>query len=332
MKVKKIVLASRPAGMPDISNFRTEETILPELKDDEVVLSPLYISVDPYMRGRMNDQKSYMPPFELNKPIEGSVVAEIVESKSKQLNKGDKVLGFLPWATRAVEKGEKLTKLENPEFPDYYYLGVLGFTGLTAYVGVMKICEPKAGQTFVVSGAAGAVGSIAGQIAKMQGCRVVGIAGSDEKAQLLKTKFGFDEVINYKTAGDLTKAIADACPDGVDHYFDNVGGDISDAVIANINPFARIALCGQIALYNNETASAGPRLLPQLLTQRAQVKGFLITDYQHVFAEGQAYLLKGLREGKIQHTDTIADGFDKLPEAFLGLFSGYNTGKMLVKV
>jgi hypothetical protein len=332
MNSKQIVLASRPKGMPAVENFRTEQSIVAALKEGEVLLSPLYISVDPYLRGRMNEEKSYIPPFVIDRPIESAVVAEVVESKSNSLQKGDKVTGLLPWATQFIEQADKLFKLEPANVPFSYYLGVLGYPGLTSYFGVMDICRPKAGETMVISGAAGAVGVIAGQIAKIQGCRVVGIVGSDEKAQLLKTEFGFDEVINYRTTKDMSAAIAAACPDGVDCYFDNVGGDITDAVIAHINFYARIALCGQIALYNEKEVPVGPRILLRILMRAALIKGFIITDYQARFAEGAQFLMQQLQEGRLKHQETIVEGFDKLPEAFLGLFSGSNTGKMLVKI
>jgi NADPH-dependent curcumin reductase CurA len=203
--------------------------------------------------------------------------------------------------------------------------------GLTAYFGLMHICKPKTGETVVVSGAAGAVGVVVGQIAKINGCRVVGIAGSDEKIKLLKEDFGFDEAINYKTSDNIKKAIAAVCPNGVDIYFDNVGGEISDAVIANINFHARIALCGQIALYNSVEIPTGPRLQPMLLTRSVLMQGFIISNYQQQFPEGIQYLAKFIREGKIKFRETFVNGFDQLPHALLGLFKGENTGKMIVK-
>lgn len=332
MKAKQILLASRPKGMPKGSDFYFQETDLPELMDGEILLKALYISVDPYMRGRMNDQKSYIAPFELNKPLNGGVVAKVVESRNASFQKGETVLGMLPWSTYSVMKPEGLQKLDIAAVPPSYYLGILGMPGLTAYFGVTKICEPKAGETFVVSGAAGAVGTVVGQIAKKMGCRVVGIAGSDEKAQLLKTKFGFDEVINYKTAISLPDAVAAACPNGVDCYFDNVGGDITDAVVANINFNARIALCGQIALYNDDKISVGWRLLPSILVHSALIKGYIVNDYQKEFSQAQQQLARWLQEGELHCTETVIEGFDQLPTAFIGLFSGANTGKMVVKV
>jgi len=211
------------------------------------------------------------------------------------------------------------------------YLGVLGMTGLTAYLGLTEIGLPKEGETLFVSGAAGAVGTIVGQIGKIMGCAVVGIAGTDEKVKLLKEEFGFDEVINYKTCTDLKKAIADACPNAVDIYYDNVGGEISDAVVSNINFNARIVLCGQIALYNSTEIPMGPRLQPMLLTRSVLMQGFIIGNYQSQFSEGSIHLAKWIKEGKLKYKETIVKGFDKLPGALLGLFEGDNIGKMIVE-
>ena len=332
MKVTQIALASRPAGMPTTANFRTEEVELNEPGVDSVLLKPLFISVDPYMRGRMNDAKSYVPPFKVDKPIDGGIVATVIESKSSQLKAGDTVVGNLPWATQCVEKADRLRKVDIQSVPAGYYLGVLGMPGLTAYVGLVTIAKPVAGETVLVSGAAGAVGIIVGQIAKIYGCHVVGIAGTDEKCQMLKDEFGFDGTINYKTSKNIQQDIATLCPKGVDIYFDNVGGEISDAVIANINFHARIALCGQIALYNSTAEPVGPRLLPMLLTRSVMVQGFINGDYKPVFPEAYKNLTAWVKDGKVKYKQTIVHGFDKLPEAFLGLFSGANEGKMLVQI
>jgi hypothetical protein len=283
------------------------------------------------MRGRMNDAKSYAAPFQIDQPIHGGIVAEVVESKSNKFNIGDIVLGMLPWQENIIAKEKEIQKIDAGIAPASYYLGVLGMPGLTAYFGLMHICKPKTGETVVVSGAAGAVGVVVGQIAKINGCRVVGIAGSDEKIKLLKEDFGFDEAINYKTSDNIKKAIAAVCPNGVDIYFDNVGGEISDAVIANINFHARIALCGQIALYNSAEIPIGPRLQPMLLTRSVLMQGFIISNYQSQFAEGIQHLVQWVKEGKLHFTETMVHGFEQLPAALLGLFKGENTGKMIVK-
>jgi NADPH-dependent curcumin reductase CurA len=331
MKTKQIVLASRPKGSPTLDNFRSETVDVNDVKDGEVLLEGMYYSVDPYMRGRMNDAKSYAPPFAIDQPIQGGVIAKVLESKSDSFKTGDIVLGMLPWREKGIASEKDLKKIDTSIAPSSYYLGVLGMTGLTAYFGLMNICKPKPGETVVISGAAGAVGVVVGQIAKIQGCRVIGIAGSDEKTKLLKTEFGFDETINYKSTKDMKKAIADLCPNGVDIYFDNVGGEISDAVIANINFNARIALCGQISLYNSAETPIGPRLQPMLLTRSVLMQGFIVGNFQNEYPEGIKHLANWVKDGKIKFTETIENGFDNLPNALLGLFKGNNTGKMIVK-
>lgn len=330
MHAKQIVLAARPKGMPDLSTFRTEEVEVKTPAAGELLIKGVYYSVDPYMRGRMSDAKSYAPPFEVDKPIVGGIVAEVLESKVEGIQPGDFVTGRVPWATTQVVPATEVRKVD-PALPLSYYLGVVGMTGLTAYFGLLDICKPKAGETVLVSGAAGAVGTIVGQLAKLQGCRVVGIAGSDDKVAMLKEQFGFDEAINYKTTKDITAAIAAACPDGVDVYFDNVGGDITDAAVMNLNFHSRIALCGQIAHYNASEQPVGPRLFPRLLTRKVLLKGFIVSDYADRAGEGLTALSKWVREGKLKSEETVVEGFDNLPSAFLSLFSGANKGKMIVK-
>ncbi|MEY3451774.1 MAG: hypothetical protein RL711_1600 [Bacteroidota bacterium] len=332
MTTKQIVLAHRPKGLPVLEDFETKDIELGELKDDEVVLEAMYFSVDPYMRGRMNAAKSYAPPFELGKPISGGVIAKVLKSKTTNFKENDIVTGNLPWQQHCITTATEIIKIDTSIAPASYYLGVLGMPGLTAYFGLTHIGKPKQDETVVVSGAAGAVGLVVGQIAKLHGCRVIGIAGSEEKIALLKEEFGFDEVINYKTCPDLKKAIAEACPKAVDIYYDNVGGEISDAVISNINFNARIVLCGQIALYNNTEIAMGPRIQPMLLTRSVLMQGFIIGNYQSQFSEGSMQLAKWVEEGKIKYKETIVKGFDKLPAALLGLFEGDNIGKMIVEV
>lgn len=331
MTTTQIILVSRPKGLPTLENFKMEEVELSAIKDNEVLLKGLYYSVDPYMRGRMNDGKSYAPPFETGKPLSGGVIAEVIESKSNDFKIGDIINGRLPWQKQMVSSGKGIQKIDTSIAPASYYLGILGMPGLTAYFGLMHIGKPKAGETVVVSGAAGAVGIVVGQIAKTQGCYVVGIAGTDEKTKMLKEKFGFDDAINYKTTTDMKRAIAAACPKGVDIYYDNVGGDISDAVISNINFHARIPICGQISLYNATEVPMGPRLQPMLLTRSVLMQGFIVGNFQSEFPEGHKQLATWLKDGKLKFTETIEHGFEKLPEALLGLFKGDNTGKMIVK-
>ena len=331
MTTTQIVLASRPKGLPTLENFKVEDVELPVIRDDEVLLEGIYYSVDPYMRGRMNDAKSYVPPFETGKPLSGGVVAKVIESKSGNFKSGDIITGNLPWRKKMIAAEKDIRKIDTAIAPASYYLGILGMTGLTAYFGLMHIGKPKAGETVVVSGAAGAVGMAVGQIATIQGCYVVGMAGSDEKIKLLKEEFGFDDAINYKTTPDIKKAISVACPKGVDIYFDNVGGEISDAVISNINFHARIPLCGQISLYNITETPMGPRLQPMLLTRSVLMQGFIIGNFQSEFPEGIKQLATWVKEGKLKSTETIEHGFEKLPQALLGLFKGDNTGKMIVE-
>lgn len=331
MTTKQIVLASRPKGLPVTDDFRLEQVGLPEIKAGEILLKGLYYSVDPYMRGRMNDAKSYAPPFEIDKPIYGGVIGKVMQSKSEHYQPGDIVVGNFPWLQDFIANEKEARKIDASLVPPSYYLGVLGMPGLTAYFGLVHIGKPKAGETVVVSGAAGAVGIVVGQIAKILGCHVVGIAGSDEKTKLLTTEFGFDKAINYKTTPDMNKAIAAACPNGVDIYFDNVGGEISDAVIRNINFHARIPLCGQISLYNTTEAPLGPRIQPMLLTRSVLMQGFIIGQFQEQFPEGIQRLAHWIKEGKLKTTETIEHGFENLPKALLGLFKGENTGKMIVE-
>ena len=331
MKTQEIILSARPEGMPDISNFEFREYQVPELNAGEVLLKGLFYSVDPYMRGRMNEGKSYVSPYKVGEPINGGIVAEVLESRDSKFKIGDKVQARLPWRQKMVAKTDHLQKIDDSIALASYYLGILGMPGLTAYFGLLDIGKPNRGETVVVSGAAGAVGTVVGQIAKIKGCRVVGIAGSDEKIEMLKNDFGFDEGINYKTTDNMKSAISEACPDGVDVYYDNVGGPISDAVLSNINFQSRIIICGQIALYNATETPVGPRLQPLLLTNSATMKGFIVGDYSDRFPEGAEQLAQWVNAGQLKFQETVIEGFDKLPEAFIGLFRGENTGKMIVK-
>ncbi|MBF9238488.1 NADP-dependent oxidoreductase [Hymenobacter sp. BT683] len=330
MKTQTITLASRPKGVPTAENFTFETRKLPPLAAGQVLLKTLYISVDPYMRGRMNEGKSYVPPFELGQPIAGGAVAEVIESQSEALPVGSLVVGSLPWQEFSVADGQGLSRVPAGPAPVSYYLGLLGMPGLTAYFGLLDICQPKAGETVVVSGAAGAVGMVVGQLAKIQGARVIGTAGSDEKVAYLKS-LGFDEAINYKTA-DLPAALAAAAPNGIDCYFDNVGGAITDAVYNRLNNHARIALCGQISSYNATEAPVGPRPEGKLLTTSARLQGFIVSNYHQRFPEGVQQLSEWYAQGKLRYEETITEGFEQIPAAFLGLFQGENTGKAIVKV
>ncbi|MGE5406566.1 MAG: NADP-dependent oxidoreductase, partial [Methanosarcina sp.] len=290
MEISQFIFASRPLGLPSHENFRLEKKKLDELKENEVLLKPVFISVDPYMRGRMNDTKSYAASWQLGQTIEGGVVARVEESRSPKLAKGDMVTAQLPWATYSIAKDEKLSKVDVSSFPPEYYLGILGMPGLTAYFGITEICKPVKGDTAVISGAAGAVGVVAGQIAKILGARVIGIAGTEEKCRLIKEEFGFDEAINYKTSKSVRKELARLCPEGVDAYFDNVGGEISEAVIANLDFHSRIALCGQISQYNSTRLPQGNFIMSMLLTRSVLLKGFIVSNYSAQFPEARVQL------------------------------------------
>lgn len=329
---KTILLNKRPNGKPQESDFKFTTEAKPEVDSGEVLLKTKYVSVDPYMRGRMSDAESYVPPFQLNKPVESGIIAEVIESKNDSFSKGDFVSGMLDWKEYQTNDGKNLLKVDGDKAPLSAYLGVLGMTGLTAYHGLTEIGKPKEGETIVVSGAAGAVGSIVGQIGKNLGCRVIGIAGTDEKVDMLKSKFGFDATINYKTTEDMTKAIAEAAPNGVDVYFDNVGGTISDGVHANINRFGRIVVCGAISLYNSTSMPTGPRVEPFLIKKSVLMQGFIVSNFADKFPEGMDKLSQWLKAGKLDFSETIVEGFDNIPNAFIDLFEGKNKGKMIVKI
>lgn len=331
MLSKKIIFAKRPVGKPDETTFRFESVEVPELNPGQVLLETIYISVDPYIRGRMNDSKSYVEPFKLNEPIASGVVAKVVESKSDSFITGDIVMGMLDWSEYLVADEKQIKKLAADESSASAALGVVGMPGLTAYFGLLDIGAPKAGETVVISGAAGAVGVVVGQIAKIYGCTVVGIAGSDEKCKYLTEELGFDHAINYKTQNVL-EALKAACSKGVDIYFDNVGGEISDAVLSLLNTGARIPICGQISLYNSTSAPVGPRVQTSLLINKAMMKGFIVSQYADRFAEGVNKLTEWLNQGKLKSKENIVHGFENTPKAFIGLFEGDNIGKQIVKV
>ena len=329
---KQIILKSRPVGLPTTENFEFKEITLPALQEGQLRLKAEIASVDPYMRGRMSDAKSYVAPYEVGQAIAGGIVAKVVESKSPNFQAGDYVLGMLPWQEEMVVEASGLQAVDASIAPLDYYLGVLGMPGLTAYFGLVDICKPKAGETVVVSGAAGAVGIVVGQIAKILGCRVVGIAGEESKLDYLLNELHFDAVINYKTTKNINEDLAVACPNGVDVYFDNVGGEISDAVLSQINFGARISLCGQISLYNATSPQVGPRVQINLLKRSAMMQGFIVSNYSARFPEGFKALAEWVACGKIKYNSTIYTGFEKLPEAFLALFDGKNLGKLVVKI
>lgn len=328
---RQFVLAARPTEMPDDSTFRMVTSPVPELKDGEFLVRAMYLSVDPYMRGRISQARSYAAPVEVGNVMVGGGAARVIESKNRDFAVGEIVEIYMGWQEYAVSNGKGLRKLD-PSVPLPVSLGVLGGTGFTAYFGLLDVCSPKPGETVVVSGAAGATGSVAGQIAKIKGCRTVGIAGSAEKVDWLKRECGFDEAFDYKTTADYSAKLQELCPTGIDVYFDNVGGPITDAVLPLINTGARIAICGQISQYNNSKPQMGPRLLHMLIVARAKMQGFLVTDYAPRFAAAGAELASWYRAGRLKSREDIVDGFENLPSAFIGLFKGENAGKRLVKV
>lgn len=331
MTNRQFTLASRPAGMPDESTFTLVESPVRELADGEILVETQFLSVDPYMRGRISAARSYAKPVEIGEVMTGGAAGRIAASRNPKFREGDLVEGVLGWQTHPISDGRGVRKLD-PSVPISTALGVLGMPGLTAYFGLLDICEPKAGETLLVSGAAGAVGSYAGQIGKIKGARVVGIAGTDDKVAHVVNKFGFDAAYNYKTVDNHFAQIKELCPNGVDSYFDNVGGVITDAVLVQLNVHARVCICGQISQYNNVKPEMGPRLLGALIVSRAKVQGMLVTDYAARFGQAFAELTAWVKDGRLKYDETIIDGFENTPQAFIGLLQGQNTGKMLVRV
>lgn len=329
---QEIILKSRPEGKPANSDFEINQIDEPQLKEGEVLLETQYISVDPYLRGRMRDQKSYIEPFKLNEALSSALVVKVLESKNDSFKEGDSLTGLLPWKKRQVSNAKGLRKIDGEEVPLSAYLGILGMTGLTAYFGLTHIGEPKRGETIVVSGAAGAVGSTVGQIAKIKGLKTIGIAGSEEKIEMIKNKFGYDVGINYKTTKNMAEAIKEAAPNGVDVYYDNVGGEVSDGVLVNINQFARVINCGAISLYNDTETPTGPRVEPLLIKNSAKMQGFIVSNYEDEFDQGIQQLASWLKEGKLKFEETFVEGFENTPQAFIDLFDGKNKGKMVVKM
>jgi NADPH-dependent curcumin reductase CurA len=330
---KEIHLVSRPQGTPTHENFKLVETELPALGQDQALVKNLYMSVDPYMRGRMRAEGVYAAPFELNQVMYGAAIGEVVDSNSSDFIPGDIVSNQCAWRDSFVADATSLNKF-TPFASDQLstYLGTLGMPGFTAYVGLLKFGEPKSGETVFVSAASGAVGANVCQIAKIKGCRVIGSVGSDEKAAWLKADCGVDEVINYKTCGDLTQALAAAAPEGIDVYFENVGGDHLQAAIANMNPFGRIAACGMIQTYNNAEPAPGPNNLMLIVGKKIRMTGFIVWDNEEMHPQFMVDMVNWIQTGKVKSRETVVEGLANAPDAFLGLFSGQNFGKMIVKI
>lgn len=327
---KQWVLASRPDGPPTAGNFRFEEVELPELSDGQILVESTFASVDPYMRGRMNDVKSYIEPFQIDEPLTGTAVGVVAEFRSNKFKVGDTVRHFAGWRTHAVLNEDQVEQIDTNLAPAEAYLGILGQTGLTAYVGLTAVGEMREGDVVFISGAAGAVGSAAGQIAKHLGAaKVIGSAGSPEKVDYL-TGIGFDEAFNYKD-GDVNGQLAKAAPDGIDVYFDNVGGDHLEAAIQNANTFGRIAMCGAIAQYNDTEPAPGPRNLGLSIGKCLTLRGFVVGQYTHLAKEFQEKIAPLIVDESIKYASTVREGIENMPNAFLELFEGGNTGKMIVK-
>jgi NADPH-dependent curcumin reductase CurA len=327
---RQIRLKSRPAGMPTRDNFETVDAPMPAIRDGDVLRRTIYLSLDPYMRGRMSDAPSYAAPVAVGDVMCGHTVSEVVESRAAGFAPGDLVAGYDGWQQFASGPAKDLRKLDGGGVRPSAAIGVLGMPGFTAYVGLYDIGQPNAGETVVVSAASGAVGSIVGQLAKLRGCRAVGVAGSREKCGHVVDTLGFDACVNYKT-GDLGASLKDACPSGADVYFDNVGGAVFAAVLRIINRGARIPLCGMISEYNATENPAGPNLRP-LLVQRAMIKGFIVSDHYDRFPAFLAEVTPLVRDGRIKFREDIVEGLDAAPAALIGLFEGRNFGKMLVHV
>lgn len=327
---REIHLASRPHGIPTTANFTLVQTTLPPLRDQEVLVRNLFMSVDPYMRGRMNEGKSYVPQFEIGRPLEGGAVGEVVESRAAGIKPGDRVTSNLGWREFFIASPRELQPVSRDIQPLSVYLGALGMTGLTAWAG-LHLVEVKAGETIYISGAAGAVGSVAGQLAKLRGCRVIGSAGSDDKTAFLRTECGFDEAFNYKD-GPVLDQLKRNAPDGIDVYFDNVGGESLEAALATLRLHGRIIACGGISAYNADHPLPGPSNLFNITTKRLTMKGLLVFDWLDRQAEFRKEVGDYYQAGKLKHKETVVEGIDQAVAAFIGLFQGQNVGKMVVKL
>lgn len=327
---REIRLASRPKGIPTAANFTLAESSLPPLQAQQVLVRNLFMSVDPYMRGRMNEAKSYVPPFAIGQVLEGGAIGQVVESRADEFKSGDVVVSRLGWREAFVAAPKELRVVDKTVQPLSVYLGALGMTGMTAWAG-LTLVEVKSGDVIFISGAAGAVGSVAGQLAKLRGCRVIGSAGSAEKVRSLLDECGFDAAFNYKASPTLEQ-LNRAAPDGIDVYFDNVGGESLEAALATLRVHGRIIACGGISAYNDEKPKPGPANLFNVTTKRLTMKGLIVGDWLDRQGEFEKEVASYFRAGKLKNKETVVDGIEHAVEAFLGLFSGKNTGKMVVKL
>lgn len=329
---KQVTLAARPVGYPKDSDFKLVEFPLPIPGRGEILVRALYLSVDPYMRGRMSSGKSYAPSVELGGVMLGGVVGQVVESNHPQFAPGEIVQGDFGWQQYAVSGGKGVRKVDPKLAPISTALGILGMPGLTAYFGLLEIGKPQPGETVVVSGAAGAVGSLVGQIAKIIGCHVVGIAGTDEKVRYVVEDLVFDNAFNYRSTANYYRKLIEHCPNGIDVYFDNVGGAVTDAAVRLINVRARLVICGQISQYNLERLEMGPRWLWALIVKQAKAEGFLVFQFSERFDQGLRQMAQWLQEGKLKYRENVVEGIENAPRAFIGMLKGENIGKQLVKV
>ena len=326
---RQIVLASRPQGKVTAGNFRLVEAPVADLADGEVLVRNHYLSLDPYMRGRLDDVKSYAASQEVGAVMGGGTVGVVVESRNPAFKVGQSVAGMLGWQLYGVSNGAMLQVIDTSQIPMSAYLGVVGMPGATAWYGLNKIIAPKSGQTVVVSAASGAVGSVVGQLAKRHGCRAVGIAGGAEKCRIVVEEFGFDACVDYK-AGNLYKDLKAAAPDGIDGLFENVGGDCMDAALARMNPFGRVALCGLIAGYDGKEIAL--RSVRSILVNRLLVQGFIISDHMELWPKALGEIGMLVATGALKYRETVAEGLEAAPEAFIGLLAGRNVGKQVVKL
>jgi NADPH-dependent curcumin reductase CurA len=327
---REIRLASRPKGSPAAANFTLARTELRPLQNGQVLVRNLFMSVDPYMRGRMNDGKSYVPPFELGRPLDGRAVGEVIESRAREFKTGDAVISSLGWREYFIASPKDLHPVSRDIQPLSVYLGALGMTGMTAWLG-LNLVEVKANDVIFISGAAGAVGNVAGQLAKLRGCRVIGSAGSAEKVKFLREECGFDIAFNYKVGPVLEQLNLEA-PDGIDVYFDNVGGETLEAALSALRVHGRIIACGGISGYNEEKPRPGPSNLFSMITKRLTMKGLIVSDWLDRQDEFEKEVGGYFHAGKLKNKETIVEGIDKAVDAFLGLFQGQNVGKMVVKL
>jgi NADPH-dependent curcumin reductase CurA len=331
---KRVVLASRPVGEPKSSDFRIEDFPVPTPGDGQVLLRTIWLSLDPYMRGRMSDGPSYAAPVPINGVMEGEGVSEVIASNNPKFAKGDIVAIRSGWQSHALSDGNGLRKVDAKAAPISTALGVLGMPGMTAYTGLLEIGKPKAGETVVVAAASGAVGSAVGQIAKIKGARAVGIAGGKDKCDYVKNELGFDDCIDHRDP-DLAAKLKAACPKGIDVYFENVGGKVFEAVFPLLNPFSRMPVCGLVAQYNDTQASVpnwAAAMMRNVLTKRLNIRGFIVSDFAAMHGDFQRDMSQWVREGKVKHREFVTEGLENAPSAFMGLLKGANFGKQLVRV